>query len=119
MERTEFQSRLQNLLSAHEELITRRNDKAREGNGVFDRYLYPILTAAHTPIIWRYDLNTETNPHLLERLAINAPFNSGAIELEGKILLAVRVEGADRKSFFAIAESENGVDNFRFWDYPV
>lgn len=119
MNRTEFEARLQSLMQSHEELITRKNTKAVRGNGIFDRYTNPILTAAHTPIFWRYGLNYETNPHLLERMGINAAFNSGAIELDGKILLAVRVEGSDRKSFFAIAESETGVDNFRFWDYPV
>jgi len=119
MNRTEFEARLQTLLQSHEELITRRNTKAACGNGIFDRYTNPVLTAAHTPVFWRYDLNYETNPHLLERMGVNAAFNSGAIEFDGKILLAVRVEGSDRKSFFAIAESENGVDNFRFRDYPL
>ena len=119
MDRTEFDARLGALLEAHEELVTRRNTVAQNGNGVFDRYVNPVLTAAHTPVFWRYDLDSETNPRLLERLGVNAVFNSGAMEHEGKILLAVRVEGADRKSFFAIAASENGVDNFRFWDYPV
>lgn len=90
-----------------------------EGNGIYVRYKYPVLTAAHAPVFWRYDLNYESNPYLLERMGINAAFNSGAIEFNGKILLAVRVEGADRKSFFAIAESPNGIDNFKFWDYPV
>ncbi len=119
MDRTEFDARLRRLTEAHEELVTRRNIMAQNGNGVFDRYANPVLTAAHAPLFWRYDLDYETNPHLMERLGVNAVFNSGALAHEGKILLAVRVEGADRKSFFAIAESENGVDNFRFWDYPV
>ena len=119
MDRTEFDARLRRLMEGHEELVTRRNSVAQNGNGVFDRYVNPVLTAAHTPVFWRYDLDYETNPHLMERLGVNAVFNSGAMEHEGKILLAVRVEGADRKSFFAIAESPNGVDNFRFRDYPV
>ena len=119
MDRTEFDARLDSLRQTHEELLGRKNAKAQGSNGIFDRYRNPILTAAHTPVFWRYDLNYETNPHLLERLGINATFNSGAIELNGKILLVVRVEGSDRKSFFAIAESQNGIDNFRFWDYPV
>jgi 4-O-beta-D-mannosyl-D-glucose phosphorylase len=119
MNRTEFNARLQSLMQKHEELITRSNVKAEMGNGIFDRYVNPILTAAHTPVFWRYDLNYETNPRLLERIGINAAFNSGAIELDGKILLAARVEGNDRKSFLAIAESKNGIDGFRFWDYPI
>jgi 4-O-beta-D-mannosyl-D-glucose phosphorylase len=86
---------------------------------VFDRYKYPVLTGEHAPVFWRYDLNYETNPHLMERLGINSAFNPGAIELDGRILLAARVEGLDRKSFFAIAESASGIDRFRFWDYPV
>ncbi|MEW6703134.1 MAG: glycosidase, partial [Bacteroidota bacterium] len=90
-----------------------------KGNGVFNRYKFPILTADHTPIFWRYDLNYEANPHLVERIGINAVFNSGAMEFNGKIVLSARVEGVDRKSFFAIAESSNGIDNFRFWDYPI
>src|SRR6266567_2146858 len=119
MERSEFKSRLQNLMREQEELITRKNARARQSNGIFDRYLNPVLTAAHAPIFWRYDLDQETNPHLLERLGVNATFNSGAIEFGNKILLAVRVEGDDRKSFFAIAESSSGIDEFRFWDYPI
>lgn len=78
-----------------------------------------MLTAEHTPIFWRYDLNYKTNPFLMERMGINSTFNSGAIEHKGKIHLMVRVEGTDRKSFFAIAESKTGIDNFKFWDYPV
>jgi 4-O-beta-D-mannosyl-D-glucose phosphorylase len=119
MDHTGFDARLQSLLAAHEALIARKNAKAEDGNGIFDRYVNPVLTAAHAPIFWRYDLNCETNPYLLERLGINAAFNSGAMEFNGKIVLAVRVEGNDRKSFFAIAESDNGVDGFRFWDYPI
>src|ERR1700737_3879910 len=119
MDRTEFRTRLQNLTRTHEELITRPNSKAENGNGIFDRYLNPVLTAAHTPVFWRYDLNHETNPHLLERLGINAVFNAGAMGFNDKIVLALRGEGNDRKSFFAIAESANGIDHFRFWDYPI
>jgi 4-O-beta-D-mannosyl-D-glucose phosphorylase len=119
MNSTEFQARVNHLLQAHEILLTRENTKVENGNGVFDRYLHPVLTAAHAPIVWRYDLDLSRNPHLMERLGINAAFNSGAMEFDGKIVLAVRVEGNDRKSFFAIAESVNGIDNFRFWDYPI
>jgi 4-O-beta-D-mannosyl-D-glucose phosphorylase len=119
MERADFDYRLELLMNQQEELLVNMNEKTGPGNGLVNRYLNPVLTAAHTPIFWRYDLNYETNPHLLERLGINAVFNCGAMEFEGKFVLAVRVEGADRKSFFAIAESHNGTDNFRFWDYPI
>jgi 4-O-beta-D-mannosyl-D-glucose phosphorylase len=117
---TLFQSRLAHLRAAHDALITRPNVIDPDwGNGVFERYRYPVVTAAHVPIEWRYDLNPQTNPYLSERLGVNAVFNAGAIELDGKILVACRVEGADRKSFFAMAESPNGVDHFRFWDEPI
>lgn len=117
--KTSFQNRLQQLQQAHTALISRKNEQEEIGNGVYDRYKYPILTAAHTPLFWRYDFNPETNPYLMERFGINAAFNSGAIKLNGKYLLVVRVEGADRKSFFAVAESPNGIDNFRFWARPI
>jgi len=119
MTRTEFEAKLKQLLRRHEALLARENVKVEEGNGLFDRYLYPVLTAAHTPVFWRYDLDHDRNPHLMERMGINSTFNSGAIELNGRILLAVRVEGVDRKSFFAVAESATGVDRFRFWDHPI
>jgi len=115
-----FQRRLNRLQAEYDALITRPNAPDEDwSNGVFERYRYPILTAAHTPLFWRYDLNPLTNPYLMERLGINAVFNPGAIELDGKIRLVCRVEGYDRKSFFAVAESANGVDNFHFWDYPI
>ena len=116
---TEFKSRVEKLFADHEALITRPNQPVENGNGIFTRYEYPILTAAHTPVFWRYDLDENTNPFLMERIGMNAAFNSGAIKWNGKYLLVVRVEGADRKSFFAVAESPNGIDNFRFWDYPI
>ena len=112
---TEFKNRVEKLFAEHEALITRPNQPAANGNGVFTRYEYPILTAAHTPVFWRYDLDETTNPFLMERIGMNAAFNSGAMKWNGKYLLVVRVEGADRKSFFAVAESPNGIDNFRFW----
>ena len=115
----EFKNALNNLKAKHEELLSRKNEKVLNGNGIYDRYVNPILTAEHAPLHWRYDFNPETNPYLMERIGVNATLNSGAIKWNGKYLLAVRVEGNDRKSFFAIAESENGVDNFRFWDEPV
>ena len=114
-----FQHRLEKLREAHVELTTRKNRPIALGNGIIDRYENPILTAQHTPIFWRYDLNPATNPHLMERFGINATFNAGAIKLDGTYRLVVRVEGVDRKSFFAVAESPNGVDNFHFWDRPI
>jgi 4-O-beta-D-mannosyl-D-glucose phosphorylase len=115
----EFEERLLALEKAYHEQISKPNKKAELGNGVYDRYANPILTAAHTPVFWRYDLNPETNPYLMERFGINAVFNAGAIKWQGKYLLMARVEGVDRKSFFAIAESPNGIDNFVFWQNPV
>lgn len=114
-----FQEKYARELAKREVLLTRKNEKTNDYNGIYDRYKYPVLTAEHAPILWRYDLNPETNPNFMERLGINAVMNSGAIEMNGKICLVARVEGSDRKSFFAVAESESGVDNFRFWDYPV
>lgn len=116
---TEFDSALKHLKATQEQLLTRKNEKAANGNGIYDRYVNPIVTATHAPIEWRYDLNPETNPYLMERIGVNATLNSGAIKWNGKYILVVRVEGNDRKSFFAIAESPNGVDNFRFWDEPI
>ena len=106
-------------LKKQEELLNQKNKKSDFYNGVFDRYKYPVLTREHIPLTWRYDLNPETNPHFMERLGINAVMNSGAIELNGKYYLVARIEGNDRKSFFGVAESDNGVDGFRFWDYPI
>lgn len=114
-----FKEKLNTLFDTHNKLITRKNVPLDDGNSLFTRYRYPILTADHTPVFWRYDLDPETNPLLLERIGMNATLNAGAIKWDGKYLLVVRVEGADRKSFFAIAESPNGIDNFRFRDYPV
>lgn len=102
-----------------ERLIARKNVKSDFYNGVFDRYEHPVLTREHVPLAWRYDLDPETNPYFMERLGINAVMNAGAIELGGKYYLVARIEGNDRKSFFGIAESDNGIDGFRFWDYPV
>jgi 4-O-beta-D-mannosyl-D-glucose phosphorylase len=119
MTKPEFESERARLFRAHEELIGRPNEPLAGSNGLFRRYRYPVLTAAHTPPAWRYDLDPATNPFLMERLGINAAFNVGAMEWNGKFVLMARVEGADRKSFFAVAESPNGIDSFRFWDYPV
>jgi len=116
---TEFESRLNQLEDSYRQLVSKPNKKQEPGNGIFDRYQNPVLTAAHAPVFWRYDLNPQTNPFLLERFGINAAFNAGAIKWNGKYLLVARVEGLDRKSFFAVAESPNGIDNFTFWDYPI
>ena len=102
-----------------EKLLSRKNIKSDFYNGIYDRYEYPVLTREHIPLTWRYDLNHKTNPYFMERLGINAVMNSGAIELNGKYYLVARIEGNDRKSFFGVAESDNGVDGFRFWDYPI
>lgn len=114
-----YKQQIKEMMKEHESLLTRKNEPMEEGNGWYRRYRYPVLTAAHTPLYWRYDFNEETNPLLMERIGMNAAMNAGAIKWNGRYLLMVRVEGADRKSFFAIAESPNGIDNFRFWDYPV
>ena len=114
-----FQKRKIEIENEFQQLIEQKNEsQSSVGNGVFVRYKYPILTASHTPIEWRYDLNENTNPLLMERIGINAAFNAGAIKWNNKYILAVRVEGVDRKSFIAIAESSNGVDNFKFWEKP-
>lgn len=114
----DFNERLKWLENIHENLLTLDNEPIYV-NGVYERYKNPVLTSEHAPLFWRYDLDPDTNPYLEERFGIHAAFNSGAIKWNGKYVLAVRVEGADRKSFFAIAESPDGVDNFRFWDRPV
>jgi len=114
-----FYNRLSRLEKELEQLLNRQNEREETGNGIIDRYKYPVLTNKHTPLFWRYDLNEETNPHLMQRFGINAVLNAGAIKWNNKYLLVARVEAADRKSFFAVAESPNGVDQFRFWDYPV
>ena len=113
-----YDQRLKWLQSRFEDLVTKPNH-AIEGNGIFERYSNPVLTGAHAPLEWRYDFNPERNPYLMERFGIHAAFNSGAIKWNGRYVLVARVEAADRKSFFAVAESPNGVDNFRFWPRPV
>lgn len=108
------------LLAEQEKLLARKNEKNENFyNGIYDRYLYPVLTREHIPLTWRYDLDSGRNPFFQERLGINAVMNSGAIYLDGKYYLIARIEGNDRKSFFGVAESDNGVDGFRFWDYPI
>lgn len=119
MNQAAFKTAVHELMKQQNKLLSRRNRKSPGGNRIFERYEFPVLTAAHAPIAWRYDLDKSTNPFLLERIGVNAAFNAGALLHEGKFLVVARVEGADRKSFFAVAESPNGLDNFRFWDYPI
>ena len=107
------------VMKRYEEIVNRKNVKSDFYNGIYDRYEYPVLTRDHIPPFWKFDMNPETNPYFMERIGVNAVMNSGAIELNGKFYLVARVEGNDRKSFFAVAESDNGIDGFRFWDYPV
>jgi len=114
-----FTEQLALLNEQHFTLLQRPNEPLLPGNGIFLRYRYPILTAAHAPLFWRYDLDERTNPFLMERFGINGVFNAGAIKWNGRYAIMARVEGRDRKSFFAIADSPNGIDNFRFWDSPV
>ncbi len=116
---TDFEQKLNRLRAHHEELLERTNEPLPWGNGIYEKYKYPILTAEHTPLEWRYDFSPEDNPHLMQRIMINAVFNAGAIKLGGRYLLVCRVEGADRKSFFAVAESPNGIDRWRFWPEPI
>lgn len=115
----DFKEKLTKIKNVKEELLKRKNSPFSTGNGIYEKFAYPILTSEHVPVEWEYDLNPAKNPFLMKRNIINATFNSGAIKFQNKYLLCVRVEGADRKSFFAMAESPNGVDNFRFWEYPV
>jgi 4-O-beta-D-mannosyl-D-glucose phosphorylase len=115
----DFYARLEKLQQQHAALLRQPNIPEEPGNGLFVRYAHPILTAAHTPLHWRYDLDPRTNRHLMERFGINAVFNAGAMKWQGKYLLVARVEGRDRKSFFAVAESSTGVDGFEFWDEPI
>jgi 4-O-beta-D-mannosyl-D-glucose phosphorylase len=114
-----FTRRLAQLQDNHQALINQKNEKEALGNGIFDRYKNPVITAAHVPLNWRYDFDEKNNPFLMERIGVNAAFNAGATKFNGKYIMVVRVEGADRKSFFAVAESDNGTDVFKFWDSPI
>ncbi|MBN2350120.1 MAG: glycosidase [Bacteroidales bacterium] len=114
-----FKERKTKIKKEHEAFLSQKNEKLFSINGIFNRYKNPVLTRDHVPLHWRFDLNPETNPNFMERIGFNATFNAGAIKWKNKYLVAARVEGNDRKSFFAIAESPNGVDNFRFWDRPI
>ena len=114
-----YQEKVQALRQRHEALLQRKNQVVEGGNGIYEKYVYPILTAEHTPLEWKYDFNEQDNPFLMQRIMMNAVLNAGAIKLDGRYLLVCRVEGADRKSFFAVAESPNGIDGWRFWEEPI
>ena len=114
-----FDKRLKEITKEYKKTLNRKNRKLRSTNGLFERYEYPVLTADHAPLIWKYDLSEKDNPFLMERLGINCTFNAGAIEIDGRFYIIARVEGSDRKSFFAVAESDDPVSGFRFRDYPV
>lgn len=116
---TIFDQRRAVVEERYEALIRRKNQPLFSDNGIYEKYAYPVLTAGHAPLVWRYDFNPETNPYFMERIGVNAAFNPGAIELNGTFYLVARMEGVDRKSFFAVAESDSGVDGFRLWDHPV
>lgn len=113
-----FETRKKAVIDAYEKFISRKNTPI-EGNGVYNRYVHPVITAESIPPFWKYDFNPATNPWFMERIGVNATLNAGAMKWQGKYIVMVRVEGSDRKSFFAIAESPNGIDNFRFWERPV
>jgi len=119
MEKQNFDNKLQMLFVEYNKLINRPNKKQTSGNGIYDRFEFPVLTRNHAPVFWQYDLNYEMNPHLMIRLGINTTFNAGAIKLNGKYLMIARVEGFDVKSFFGVAESPNGIDKWKFWDRPI
>jgi 4-O-beta-D-mannosyl-D-glucose phosphorylase len=119
MSKKKFHRRLKQLRADHRKLLRQRNRKLEPGNGIFDRYERPVLTAEHLPLQWRYDFDRDTNPHLMTRLGVNSVFNVGAMDWNGHVVLAARVEGWDRKSFFAIAESKNGIERFEFWERPI
>ena len=115
----DFEKNVAALRAHHEMLLSRKNEPLEWGNGIYEKYKNPIITAEHVPLEWKYDFNEKDNPYLMQRIMCNATLNSGAIKWNGKYVLVVRVEGADRKSFFAVAESPNGIDNFRFWEEPI
>ncbi len=114
-----FEEKKKLLFEEYKKLVELPNKVVEGGNGIYERFINPVVTAEHVPLTWRYDFNHNTNPYLMERIGFNAAFNAGAMLFNGKVVVCVRVEGNDRKSFFAIAESDNGIDNFKFWDYPV
>jgi 4-O-beta-D-mannosyl-D-glucose phosphorylase len=119
MEKKLFDQEVRRIFEKYHQRINRKNKKQEEGNGIYDRYVYPAITRNHVPVFWEYDLNFKTNPHLMKRLGINTTFNAGAIKLNGIYYMMVRVEGFDVKSFFGVAESPNGIDHWKFWDHPI
>lgn len=119
MTKNDFNKKLSELFKDHHEFVNRKNELLKSDNGIYQRCKYPVLTRDHAPVFWRYDLDFEKNPALLQRLGINTTFNAGAIELNGKYYIIARVEGFDVKSFFAVAESPDGINNFKFWDHPI
>ncbi|MFP4624494.1 MAG: glycosidase, partial [Gemmatimonadota bacterium] len=114
-----FEETLARMEREHQALLERPNERIGSEGALIERYRHPVLTGAHTPLFWRYDLDPSSNPRLLERMGINSVFNPGAISYDGRYVMMARVEGWDRKSFFAVAESETGVDRWRFRDYPI
>lgn len=119
MNEKEFNEKVKHLFQIYNERINQKNSKQEHGNGIYDRYVNPAITRNHVPVFWEYDLNYDANPHLMKRLGVNTTFNAGAIKLDGKYLMVVRVEGFDVKSIFGVAESPNGIDQWRFWDNPI
>jgi 4-O-beta-D-mannosyl-D-glucose phosphorylase len=114
-----FEYRKKMIIEEHIALLTKANKAILPGNGVYHKFENAVLTADHVPLEWRYDFNEDSNPFFMERIGANSTFNAGAIKWKGKYILIARVEGVDRKSFFALAESENGIDNFRFRKEPI
>ncbi|MCK5207075.1 MAG: glycosidase, partial [Cyclobacteriaceae bacterium] len=119
MDRELFNEKVSALFKFYNQVINRKNVKQTIGNGIYDRYVYPAITRNHVPVFWEYDLNYENNPHLMTRLGVNTTFNAGAIKLNKKYLMVVRVEGFDVKSIFGVAESPNGIDQWKFWHHPI
>lgn len=119
MNRVEFDEKVKALFQSYHQRINQKNKKQEDGNGIYDRYIRPAITRNHVPVFWEYDLDYNSNPHLMKRLGVNTTFNAGAIKLNGKYCMVVRTEGFDVKSIFAIAESPNGIDQWKFWDHPI
>ena len=119
MNRKQFGEKVKELFDTYNQTINQKNKKQENGNGIYDRYVHPAITRKHVPVFWEYDLNYKINPHLMTRLGVNTTFNAGAIKLNGKYYMMVRVEGFDVKSIFGVAESPNGIDQWRFWDHPI
>lgn len=119
MTRNDFNKKLKELFEEHRRHVRKKNKALISDNGIYNRYKNPILTRDHAPVFWRYDLDYKSNPNLIQRLGVNTTFNAGAIKLNGKYYIIARVEGFDVKSFFAVAESLDGINNFKFWDHPI